>query len=535
MIDEKQETIELRRFLWPIARYRYLILTFCVSATLSSLGLTYVMSERYRATVVVLYQPHESVSFRPKQQDALGFPPPIVPLESIANTLEDVVQSDGVIEQTVRILRLDVNEKRPSANKFIAAYQDLKDQIKELRTDVWEILRYGRLLPKDPLRRAMESLRGNISIKRTNKAYSFRLEALDENPQRAAKIVDTMGALLSDFLISEQVQGARQAREKIAPRLEQSEEEIAKKRTALESFKKQTGVSSQGEELSLKLKVISDFERDLTTVHNELRSLESKRAELLSQLQQQERSVKYDSTTTDNPVVDDLKLQLARLEIERSGLVEKFTPKNQEVKAVDAKISAVRDKLTRETPTIISAESTRLNDIYQTILTEKLSTEAEIQTLIAKERTLRQVVSRETGLARALTESEPQLAEMALQLRSAEQSYELINEAYEEARLGESKTASEVTLQDRALVPSEPARPIKILHVGTTFLLGLVLSVGFAFMLDFFDSTLREIEQVERLFEVPVFATIPAVPDAALPRDKKISPGPPKARAQTAG
>jgi uncharacterized protein involved in exopolysaccharide biosynthesis len=304
--------------------------------------------------------------------------------------------------------------------------------------------------------------------------------------------------------------------------LKQSEEDIAKMRAELETFKEKTGVSSQAEELSLKLKVISDFERDLTTVHNELRSLEAKRAELMAQLQHQDRSVKYDSTTTDNPVVDDLKLELSRLEVERSGLLQKFTEKNQDVRAVDAKIGEARNKLEREAPTIVSAESTRLNDIYQKVLSEKLGTDAEIQTLKAKQQTLRQVVSRETGVARTLTESEPQFAELALQLKAAEESYELINEAFEEARLGESKTASEVTLQDKALVPSEPARPIKILHVGVTFFLTLVLSVGFAFIFDFFDSTVREIDQVERLLDAPVFATIPAVPDSALPGSKNL-------------
>ena len=114
------------------------------------------------------------------------------------------------------------------------------------------------------------------------------------------------------------------------------------------------------------------------------------------------------------------------------------------------------------------------------------------------------------------------MSALALQLKAAEESYQLINEAYEEARLGESKTASDLILQDKALVPSEPARPIKILHVGTTFVLSLVLSIGFAFMFDFFDSTLRDIDQVERLFDVPVFATIPAVQNVELPRNKKL-------------
>ena len=524
MIEDQRNNnnIDVKRLLWPLARFKFLILTFCLSATLSSLALTYILSERYLATVMVLYQPHESVSFRPKQQDALGFPPPMVPLESIGNTLEDVVHSDGVIEQTVRILRLDQNQKRRSANGLVAFFQDLKDDARELRNDAWQILQYGRLLPKDPFREAMATLRASVSIKRTNKAYSFSLEAMDESPQRAAAIVDTIGGLLSDFLINDQVQEARQAKEKIAPRLKQSEEEVANLRTALETFKEKSGVSSQGEELSLKLKVISDFGKDLSSVQNDLRSLESRRAELMAQLQQQDRSVKYDSTTTDNPVVDNLRLELARMEVERSGLLQTLTPKNQEVKALDAKIAQARDTLAHETPTIVSAESTRLNDIYEKVLSDKLSTDAEIQTLKAKEATLRGVVARQTDEAQKLTESEPRLSELALQLKAAEESYQLINETYEEALLGESKTASEVTLQEKALVPSVPARPIKVLHVGTTFLLSLLLSVGFAFLCDFFDSSVREISQVERLFEVPVIATIPTVPNSALPGTKNL-------------
>lgn len=514
MTDPRDDSFDIARYLRPLVLRKSLIITFCLSATLSSLALTYVVSEKYRATTTVLYQPRESVSFRPKVRDALGFPMPLVALESIGNTLEEVVQSDAVVEQAVRILHLDVKEKKPAPNWLVAAYRDVKDRVKQYRDDSWQILKYGRVLPKDPFAQAMMSLRQNLSVKRTSKAYTFKLEALDEEPERAARIVDTVGALLSKFLTGEQVRVAGQAREKIGPRLKQSADEIAALRARFEAVKRKAGVSSLSEELSLKLETVNSFERDLATVHNDLHSLENKRAELIAQLRQQEPSVKYVSTTTDNPVVDEMKLERARLEVERSGLLEKFTPSHQDVKAVDAKLAQVQDKLKREEATIVSSQSMRINDIYQKVLSEKLSTDAEIQTLKAKESALSEALSRETKRARSLTEKEPRLSELTMQLRAAEQSYELINEAYEEARLAESKAASEVAILHTALVPKAPAHPIKILHVGTTFVLSLLLSTGFVFFVNFFDSTLRDIEQVERIMELPVFATIPAVEDA---------------------
>lgn len=521
MTDSRDESFNVAQYLQPLARHKSVIVTFCLSATLSSLLMTYMVSEKYRATTTILYQPREAVSFQPKVRDALGFPMPLVALESIGNTLEEVVKSDAIIEAAVRKLNLDVPEKKPASNFLVAAYRITKDKIKEYRDDALQLLQYGRILPKDPFAQAMINLRQNLSIKRTTKAYSLELEALDSDPQRAARTVDTVAGLLSEFLTKEQAQVASEAREKIEPRLKQSSDEIAALRAEIETVKTQSRVSSLTEELSLKVKTVSSLEEDLTKAHNDIRSLENKRAELNAQLAQQQPSVKYTSTTTTNPVVDDMKLELARLEVERSGLLEKFTPNHPVVRTVDAKLQQVRDKLSREEATLVSSQSVRVNDLYQSVLSQKLSNDAEIQTLKAKELALREALDREAAAAHKLTEKEPHLAELALKLKAAEQSYEMISSAYEEARLAEFKTASEVASLHPALVPTAPARPIKILYVGVTFVLSLLLSAGFVFFLNFFDSTLRDVSQVERIMQLPVFATIPAVKDAE-PQTEKL-------------
>src|SRR6185312_718084 len=97
-----QPTFELSQYLAPMRRYRAHVITFVVAAPLSSVVMTYVVSERYRATSTVLYQPNASVSFRPKVRDAFGFPMPLVPLESIGNTIDEVAHSDALLTETVR-------------------------------------------------------------------------------------------------------------------------------------------------------------------------------------------------------------------------------------------------------------------------------------------------------------------------------------------------------------------------------------------------------------------------------------------------
>jgi polysaccharide biosynthesis transport protein len=505
------DKLDLRPYLWPVIRYRQLIIVFCATAVVTSLALTYILAEKYTATSTILYQPNESISFRPKVRDTFGFPMPIVALESIGSTVEDVLKSDAVLEDTVKTLHLDVKEE-PTGSWFARAYRNTKDKIKEWRSQAMQLLKYGRILPRNPFAEAVEGLRENVSVKRTTKAYTFQLVVKDSNPERAARIVDTVAALLSDFLANEQARAAREAQAKIEPRLRASAEEISGLRRRILAFKNTERVAAPGEELTLKLKSVTGFEDELAKTRNELRSLENKRTALEAQLKAQEPSIKYGAVTSDNPVVDDLRRQIARLEVERSGMLRQFTANHPEVQAIDARIKEARDRLKQEQPTIVSSESTRLNDIYQKLLTDKLAADAEIQSLQAKEEALQTVVAGGNSEAKSLSTKDSNLAELTLQLQQAEKSFALITEAYEEARLAEARASSEVSILHKSEIPRAPSYPIKVLHVGTTLLLGLFLSVGFVYLIDFFDPTVRHIAELEHLVGLPVLASVPALP-----------------------
>ena len=509
--NDTGETFDLRPHLAIVARYKYLILTFCVAAAVTSLAMTYVMSEKYRAYTTVLYQPNESVSFRPKERDALGFPPPLVSIESIGNTLDEMVKSDASLEEVVTSLRLDQKRPRPPSNWFVMTFHDVKDKAKEYGGNAWQLLRYGRIIEKDPFREAVANLRKNVTTSRTAKAYTFQLAVIDSSPQIAAETTNRLAATLAKSLEEARLRLARERRVGLEARLRDNEAEIAALRVKLDTFKREAKVSSLGEELSLKLKTVSEFQEESARAQNELRALLMKRAELDRQLSAQDERVKFDSTSTQNPVVEEMRLELAKLEVQRSGLLGRFTEEHQQVKAIDARIEQVRKKLDTESANVISSESTRTNDIYQKLLADKLETNAEIESVRARQEAYVRATGAESADARLLTSKEQELTDLSVQLVAAERSYVLINEALEEARIAESGVASDVAILHTAAVPQAPVRPNKILHVSVSALLSLLLGIAAAFVVSFFDTSIRRIDQVERLFKVQVLATIPAV------------------------
>ncbi|PTR86723.1 capsular biosynthesis protein, partial [Bacillus anthracis] len=55
--------------------------------------------------------------------------------------------------------------------------------------------------------------------------------------------------------------------------------------------------------------------------------------------------------------------------------------------------------------------------------------------------------------------------------------------------------------------------PNKKMNIAIAFLLGLMVSVGLAFLLEFLDNTFKTKEQLEREFNIPVIGIIPTVKD----------------------
>ncbi len=65
------------------------------------------------------------------------------------------------------------------------------------------------------------------------------------------------------------------------------------------------------------------------------------------------------------------------------------------------------------------------------------------------------------------------------------------------------------TIRDPAESPTFPSRPKIILNLFLGVIAGLVLGVGFAFFLEYLDTSVKTMDEVERLLELPVLAIIP--------------------------
>ena len=66
-----------------------------------------------------------------------------------------------------------------------------------------------------------------------------------------------------------------------------------------------------------------------------------------------------------------------------------------------------------------------------------------------------------------------------------------------------------VKIIESVKMPEGPVSPNKTMNIAIAFLLGLMISVGLAFLLEFMDNTFKTKEQLEQILGIPVIGAIP--------------------------
>ncbi|WP_373899184.1 YveK family protein [Haloimpatiens sp. FM7315] len=66
-----------------------------------------------------------------------------------------------------------------------------------------------------------------------------------------------------------------------------------------------------------------------------------------------------------------------------------------------------------------------------------------------------------------------------------------------------------VQMLDKAQIPENPVKPRKLLNTLIAFFIGLMLSLGLTFLLEYMDNTVKTEEDIKKILDLPVIGVIP--------------------------
>jgi capsular exopolysaccharide synthesis family protein len=193
-----------------------------------------------------------------------------------------------------------------------------------------------------------------------------------------------------------------------------------------------------------------------------------------------------------SPVIAGRKHELASLESEYRRLAQTFKPEYPRMQQLGEKIAEIRQQVRVETERVVAG----LNTDYQAAV----RTERELEVALTQQR----------RLARGLSDS---MAEYSLLRREVDTNRELFASLLgrlRETQISAALFTSNISVVDRAEVPTVPYKPNKGQNILIACVAGLLGGVALAFTFEYLDTNLKDTQEVESVLRVPALGLVPA-------------------------
>lgn len=295
-------------------------------------------------------------------------------------------------------------------------------------------------------------------------------------------------------------------------------EELRNSEDALKEYREKEKLVSLDEETSESISRLAESQAQLEQSLVELDAYLEEKKSLESQLEERKRSLSSDVSIVATPLLKELQNEYAKLVSEKvtyETLIaqDRIDPSEYQIQmqSIENRLNAQKKRLQEEAQKI--AASSMIHDpllVAQDLTVKILDIETQIKGLRAKINALQKVVNDYEQALTKLPSQSLELARLVRQMEVDKQTYILMTTKLEETRISEAGQRENVQILDEAILPDIPIKPKKKLNLMLGALIGLGLGIGLTFLLEYFDDSIKNPEELERI-GFPILATIPEI------------------------
>jgi capsular exopolysaccharide synthesis family protein len=311
-----------------------------------------------------------------------------------------------------------------------------------------------------------------------------------EDPEQAARWANTLAEAYLEQNLESKIETTRNVYSWLQERLAEAEGDVKSSEQTLYEYTKQQGLYVPKEGASISAETLEKLNEEATAAKTKRIELES----ILAQVEKARRSrASLDSLPqiASDPLVQRLNMSKADLDVELVQLKNRYKEGHPKVKQVLTQIEQIQDA--------IDAQSEKIVDGML----------ADYQQLRRREREL--LASIDSQRVETVEESRKAVELEMLQREAVSNKslYEAILQKIKETDIAASLRENNVSIVERASVPTVPVKPQPVKNLIVALMLGLASGCGFVLLRDYLDNTLKEQEDVEKQLKADCLAVIP--------------------------
>lgn len=471
------EEIDIQRYFQVIKR-RWL-------PALGVLVLTVTGATLYAFSLEPTYKAEGSVMIKSNRTSSL------TGLSEDLGSLEALTQNNNPLDTQTRIV---------TSNPVI------RDTIRELNLRDEE----GKLLP-------IPALAGGLNVEGIKGSDVLLISYSDQNPEKAAKVVNTVIKNYIEQNIKANQQEAKTAREFLENQLPIAEKSVEQEERRLRLFKEKHRIIALDEEAGAAVGTINKLEEQISQVQAQLNHVTARLASLRSQAQVEPQKAVISADLSQRKGIQELLAQLQEAESKLALEQTRFQPEHPTIESLKLKVAALRNQLQKTTAQIsgnqqeFQQKNLQLGELRRSLIAEITSGEAERDGLQQQIATLTNKYYAYKQRADLLPGLEQEQRELERKLKAAQSTYQTLLTKDQEINVAENQKIPNARIISAALVPDSPQGPRKLLFIIGGGAAGLLLGIITGFGLDLIDRSIKSVKEAKEVLKYTLLGVIPAL------------------------
>lgn len=336
---------------------------------------------------------------------------------------------------------------------------------------------------------AFHRLRGRLNVKRIGGSNIIDITVAETNEELAAKIANAVARVYEEQQIAAKREVMSKGIEKLRDELLQQQARLQTAQEKLDKLRKELNLPVfRGTRLDDM--AIQKMEQEITLARTEVVVQEARLKELQKLTSVQKRNAIANIIT--DPNLQKLHQEMMDTELQLEVLKQGYGPDHPSVKEATATVAKLQEQL-----------DSRMDGVMKSFEVDHKMAQAKVQQL---ERSLT-----EAKAVAAVVEDATHLPyRNAVREEESERSvYEAVKSRLQRETVELEAARSPVEVIDLARDPGYAVRPNKERNLLFGAVVGLALGVGIVLFLEFLNTSIKKVEDVEKFFELPVLGVIP--------------------------
>jgi len=499
MQERKRETeeIHLRDYLNVILKRKSIVLLFLISVVTITIILSLMMIPLYRATAVVKIETASPnvLAFKAVQIDTPG--------ADYYQTQFEILKSRNMAERVIRNLSLDKNkdfllprDMLSKTRSFIYdnTIGDFSSIIKLFSTK-----KSSDTAPANPGDNQsvvsdipdylINSLISRLEVSPVKNSQLVKISFISHNPELSMDVSNAVSQTYITFDLESRIFTSNEAKDFLQTQLEIMKQKVEESERTLNNYAAKNEIVFNTSNNNLYAQKLSDISVVLNSVTTE-------RIQKEALYRQVRDSGVNNPIILNNPMIQGLRNEHAKIEAEYYNLLKIYTPEYPKMKSLKSQMDAITNRTSQETSKIIQ------------------SSELDYRNALKKEDNLTKALNSQKQKVLSFQGSTASYEVLRREVDVNKGLYNSLLQRLNEVSVSASNKASNIQILDKAIFPKDPFKPDLPFNVVLALFFGLTGGIGLTFLVEYFDNSIKDTDDIEKKADLPTLGIIPDIEEA---------------------